>query len=122
MFQNDYIMRQIETFVRVLARVLLDKDDEDLHTFSIIDKMSDDADPLLVKLSDLTAKGEINAAEDMLFEEIEKGDPKIIETALGFYKSLNDLSDEELESCDFSREEITDGVKEIGNIFGINID
>ncbi|MBE6764396.1 MAG: hypothetical protein E7546_00760 [Ruminococcaceae bacterium] len=122
MFQNDYIMRQIETFVRLLAKVLLCKEEDDLFTFSIIEKMGDEADPLLAKLSRLVDRGEINEAEDCLFEELEKGDLKTVETAMCFYKSLNDMSDEELESCNFSREEITEAVKDIGRRFGIVLD
>ena len=122
MFQNDYIMRQIETFVRLLAKVLLCKEEDDLFTFSIIEKMGDEADPLLAKLGGLVDRGEINEAEDCLFEELEKGDLKTVETAMCFYKSLNDMSDEELESCNFSREEITEAVKDIGRRFGIVLD
>ena len=122
MFQNDYIMRQIETFVRLLAKVLLCKEEDDLFTFSIIEKMGDEADPLLAKLSRLVDRGEINEAEDCLFEELEKGGLKTVETAMCFYKSLNDMSDEELESCNFSREEITEAVKDIGRRFGIVLD
>ena len=96
MFQNDYIMRQIETFVRLLAKVLLCKEEDDLFTFSIIEKMGDEADPLLAKLGGLVDRGEINEAEDCLFEE--------------------------LESCNFSREEITEAVKDIGRRFGIVLD
>ncbi|MBP3415059.1 MAG: hypothetical protein J6L81_07685 [Clostridia bacterium] len=121
MFQTDYIMRQIETFVRVLAKVLLGKDQDDIYSFISVDETGADTDPLQIQLEKLISLGNINEAEDLLFEKLEEGDMKTVETALRFYKTLNDMSDEQLEECNFSREEITEGIKEIGENFGISL-
>ena len=44
-------------------------------------------------------------------------DMEYMRLAIDFYSKLNDLSDDELEACDFSREEIDDGLQVVINIF-----
>ena len=45
-----------------------------------------------------------------------------VQLASDFYSRLNSLSDAELETADFSREEIYDGYIEIMSLLGVPID
>ena len=112
-------MRQIETFIRVLAKVLLGKEQDDIYSFELIDETRSDSDPLMIKLDEMIKSGDICGAEDMLFEELERGDIRTVETALRFYRTLSEMSDDELEEKGFSREEISQGIKDVGGQFGV---
>lgn len=59
-------------------------------------------------------EGKYNDGEDLLFKELEKGSSEgMMEIAVEFYNSLLAKSDEELESNDFSREEVYQGLEDI---------
>lgn len=57
--------------------------------------------------------GKYAKAEDVLFEQIEKGNRKIIHDGILFYDRLLNKPDEELLKGNFSREEVISGQKEI---------
>ena len=119
MYQQDWLMRQIEAFAAAIARIVLGKaevsyeiQDEANHT---------ETDMLYLRLNELLNDGNINAAEDLLFERIKAGDTNYFLLALDFYQRLNDKSDDELEHSSFSREEIETGLFEVMSIFGVKI-
>lgn len=111
MFQNDYIMREIEGLTRFLAKIIFDKD---LNSLDFLDEDGtfSGGDLLYSKLKQLLGDGNINAAENLLFEELEKNPTnENLQVAFRFYDDLQKLSDEQLEKSDFSREEILDGLR-----------
>lgn len=70
------------------------------------------------KLLDLVDAERINEAENILFEGIDSKNPMCLELALLFYSYLNDKEDEFLEKCNFSRYEISEGIKQITKAYG----
>lgn len=119
-FQKDYLMRQIEDMVRFIAKVLFGKD---LFKYEIIDEANlTQTDMLYAKLMALVSQRKLCEAEDLLYESIESGNADHARIALDFYDTINALSDDELESSNFSREEINDGLKQITAILGVEID
>ena len=74
----------------------------------------------LEELKALCGRGEINAAENLLFEELDFSDPGTLPIALAFYEHLNRFSDQELEARDYSREEIFEGVKDCAEQYGVD--
>lgn len=119
MLQQDYIMRQIRNLIRFIAKVLLKKDSVEY----ILDEKEENkkVDLIHKRLLELIELGKLNEAEDLLFAEFDASNLKYLELALDFYARLNDLDDEFLEEKDFSREEIKEGLRDIGKIFGIMI-
>lgn len=118
-FQKDYLMRQIEDMVRFIAKVLFGKD---LFKYEIIDEANlTQTDMLYAKLTALVSQRKLCEAEDLLYESIESGNADHARIALDFYDTINALSDDELESSNFSREEIKDGLKQITAILGVEI-
>ena len=65
-------------------------------------------------------RGELNAAENLLFEELDFSDPGTLPIALAFYEHLNRFTDQELEARDYSREEIFEGVKDCAEQYGVD--
>lgn len=119
-FQKDYLLRQIEDMVRFIAKVLFGKD---LFKYEIIDEANlTQTDMLYAKLTALVSQRKLCEAEDLLYESIESGNADHACIALDFYDTINALSDDELESSNFSRKEIKDGLKQITAILGVEID
>lgn len=117
MFQQDWVMRQIDMLVRFVSKTILKKDSVQ---YEIHDEASlSDTDLLYLKLKDLVARRRLCEAEDLLFDNFKKEDPEYLALALDFYQSLNRLTGEELEAHDFSRQEVEDGVREIMHRSGL---
>lgn len=117
-FQDDYVMRTISDLVRAIARLVLKKNGIDYELPE--DETKDTGlDRRYRRIKTLVDEGDINGAENMLFEEIDPDDLQYLEVALTFYTYLNELNDEELIGCNYSREEIVEGINSICAEFGI---
>ena len=120
-YEKDYIMRMIYGIIQMLAVILFGKklDAQDL-IIAYGDEFKGNNDYLL----ELVDKGEINAAENRLFEIIEtSGMPK---DALGplilmFYEHVNSKDDDFLSKAGFSREEILTGLRDAMSRIGMDV-
>lgn len=114
MNSHDYFMREIERIAEFLGNTLLSKQPRGI---SLTDKAGNVTSEgfLYNRLMKLVSAGEINAAENLLYEQKESGskDINIIEVGVAFYTHLEDLSDDKLKLCGFSREEIRSGLHEL---------
>ncbi len=122
MFQNDYLMRQIEMMVQFIARTILKKDAVKYEVFvNENDNISSEGELYLNLMSKLN-KGKINEAENMLFEAIEKNpNNSMLEIALDFYRTLGEMPEEFLEQNNFSKDEVLQGLRDIMQIYHIDI-
>ncbi|MBE6788076.1 MAG: hypothetical protein E7539_00225 [Ruminococcaceae bacterium] len=112
--RNDYIMDMIEDF----GDLLLNLKEKITHNeeFSTVnhDENLGQAGLLGIMLKRKCAAGEINEAENMLFEELEAHpEPDYFYVAVDFYKELASYNEAKLMSCNFSKEEVRDGMKEV---------
>ena len=116
MFEQDYIMRVIRQVIRMIIMLLfhfdIDQDDEKLQKEM-------EQQESLESLLDLVDRGEIDEAENRLYELVDGEDKQKLKTALLFYNYLNDKEDSFLEEHDFSRDEIRDGVKRVATLYGV---
>ena len=124
-FQDDWMMRQIEMMTKFVANVVFGKKESQVQ-YEITGDVNDSntltlTDQLYLQLCMQIKEGKIGEAEDILFENMQYTD-KYIELASDFYVKLNSLTDEELESGGFSRDEIYDGYIEIMSLLGVPID
>ncbi|MCI8937717.1 MAG: hypothetical protein HFI44_12855 [Lachnospiraceae bacterium] len=71
-------------------------------------------------LLDMIDAGQINEAENRLYDLISSTNAGSLKIALPFYSYLNDKTDEFLEENDFYREEIRLGVKNVVDVFGLS--
>lgn len=115
MYENDYIMKMIHESVRMVMRLVFHKDDFPQEDFTLTDLLSG---PDYDKLQTLADSGKINEAENLLYEQLDDSDEEDLEGALLFYEYLNQKSNEELEDADYSREEISDGIKMVLKMYG----
>ena len=118
-FQDDWMLRQIESIAQFVARVVFQK--SEVHYEIENSEMYTHLDKLYLTLEHLIEAGLLGEAEDMLFDQIEYTD-KFTQLATDFYTRLNALSNEELAAGNFSRDEVYDGYIEILAMLGIPIE
>lgn len=110
---NDWILKQIEMMRTVLNTMTggnkKPNEEEDR-----------DATTLQYALHLLLKDGQINEAENVLFEQLDISKPHMAIVAISFYEELNKLTDMELENGNFSREEIATGLKDVCNELGFD--
>ncbi|MEG1947204.1 MAG: DUF6483 family protein [Lachnospiraceae bacterium] len=116
-FEQDYIMRMIKQMVAALISVILGKENK-IYELPLEDQFQS-SEGLLRKLLIMVNDGKINEAENLLYENFDQHNKKDIENAILFYSYLNELDNDFLEKCNFSRDEIEMGVKEIAKKAGM---
>ena len=111
-------MDQIEQMARVLGTVLFQKRPADIETVRE-DNTVNEAGLLHKTLESMLRRGEINEAENLLFERLGPSPtPEMLETGLWFYGELQSYGDDELEQAGFSREEILEGLRDLNALAG----
>lgn len=123
MFEQDYIMRQIHQIIKVLVKVLFNVDSETITSSMIQDtETRETADYLLKKIDG----GNIGEVENEFSELTKNKTMDNLLLGMVFYSYLNEKDDDYLESNNFSRDEVENGIKcllsdygleDIGNIF-----
>ena len=117
MFEEDYIMRQIREMVRMLLKLLFQMDlKEDSEELLRGTKENE----VLRELLEMVDDGRINEAENRVYELCEDGEMANLKVMLLFYDYLNGKSDEYLEECEFSREELKEDMRDLLAGFGLS--
>ena len=117
MFEQDYVMRLIKEMVRAILKLLFNIDTES----PIIELLENKEEKeTLENLIDMVDAGEINEAENRLYDLISATDMNSLEVAILFYSYLNDKTDDFLEANDFSRDEIKLGMENVADNFDLN--
>jgi hypothetical protein len=119
MFKEDYVLRKIKSLIKLMARTLLKKDTVS-YELPVKEKYTE-SDNLHKQLLEMIKQGQINEAENLLYDNVDFTNGRHLELALDFYERLNDLDDEFLEKNNFSRQEIEQGLEEIAQEFGLSI-
>lgn len=116
MFEQDYVMRLIKEMVRAILKLLFNIDTES-PTVELLENKEEQE--TLENLLDMVDAGEINEAENRLYDLTSNTDVNSLEIALLFYSYLNDKTDDFLEENDFSRDEIKLGLENVADSFGV---
>lgn len=116
MWEQDYIMRQIHQILKVLVKVLFNVDDDSPSLALIQDVETKEAVGDLLKNID---DGNINGAENEISKMTDNTTKDNLLAGIIFYSYLNEKDDDYLESHDFSREEVEDGIKNLLVKYGL---
>ena len=119
MYQQDWILRQIEMLARMLSKLLYHKDTTEYPELDAEEYMQTNL--LHQDLLRLIRQGRLNEAENLLFERTKPDNIRYFELAIDFYARLNDLNDKQLEQGGFSREEIDEGLHDFMKMFYIEL-
>lgn len=117
MYEQDYIMRLIKEMVRAVLKLLFH-----IETESQLEEQLEDEEQkaVLEELLNRVDDGDINGAENRLYELLSDGKTENLQIALLFYSYLNDRDDDFLKAHDYSREEIKEGLKTIASDYGLD--
>ncbi len=121
MYQQDWLMRQIEAISAVIAYLLTGKKAKSASLEEAITEAAQ-SDPFYRHLSELVRQGQICEAENELFAATQDEKADVLQTAMMFYAGINKLSDKELEEQNFSRKEILDGIRDICAVYNVQFD
>ncbi|MDE7354214.1 MAG: hypothetical protein K2O06_14375 [Acetatifactor sp.] len=116
MFEQDYIVRLIKEMIRTILKLIFRIDTDNPIKDLLEDKESQDT---LEKLLDMIDNGNINEAENQIYDMTSDNNMANLEVALLFYSYLNDKDDEFLQKNDFCRDEIKSGIKELVSRYGL---
>lgn len=119
--RNDYILDLAESLGKKLGKLVHDakEDSEPISIENLTDK-----DILSLNLKKMILKGKYNQAEDLLFSSLKDNKSYNLEElypiATWFYNELTLKSDEDLNSHNFSRSEIYQGLEDFKNLMDKN--
>lgn len=109
--EQDYIMRMIKEMARVLFSLMLGK-----PYISVEEEKKNKAEVSGMRLPDymeMIDEGKVNEAENILLDGIDYSDRESIRMAAVFYQYLSEKDEEFLQKCNYSKEEILDGMKQL---------
>ncbi|MCI9150341.1 MAG: hypothetical protein HFI42_07530 [Lachnospiraceae bacterium] len=115
MIREDYIMRIIHEAVRTLLKLLFGIEEEKEEEIVLSDAVTAEK---YKRLCQLASQGQINQAENQLWEQLDGADQEDFKMAILFYEYLNQMTDEQLEQGDYSREEISQGLLAAARQYG----
>lgn len=113
--KQDYILRMIEELINILIKTLKDENkdkEEEINSFDV------NSDELYLYLKEFVDNKKINDAENYLFDKLNENNKKDFLSGMAFYKYLNEKDDEFLEKCDYSREEVLEGMADLSKKYG----
>jgi len=115
MVEQDYITRMINGNIRTILKLVfhMEGNQEDNIVLE-----NEDVAQKYIRLTDLINVGKVNEAENILLEELDYSDIKGFEMGLKFYSYLNDIDQDFLEECDYTKKEIVQGIKDISKLYG----
>ena len=114
MIKEDYLIRMIKDLIKTIAKFFFGSDSV---TYQLPDEREyTETDYLYQQLVDMINQGDINEAEDLLYEKLDPQNKKYLKLGLDFYSKLNNLTDEYLASHNYSRDEIELGLKTLVEI------
>lgn len=115
MVEQDYITRLISGIIRTILKLVFHIDTAQEYK---IDFENEDIALKYEQLTHLIDAGKVNEAENILIDGLDNNDIKQYEMALKFYAYLNNLDDENLDECNYTRKEIVEGIKYVSKIYG----
>lgn len=117
-YEQDYVMRLIKQMMQVLAKLIFHKKEEPEVAEPTLTSSGDSE--TAIDLFALADSGQINEAENLLYEHLNTSDLSQLKLAFAFYEHLNEYQNDFLEEHNYSREEILEGIKNIAAEFGVS--
>lgn len=117
MLKNDYIMRKIEEWISMILEFVfkIDKSSSPEKLLKL-----EESKEILKNLKSKIDNGNINEAEDSLFEMLKYKTQDSLLIGLLFYSYLNEKDSKFLNEHDFERDEIKTGIKDLLKEFKMN--
>lgn len=116
MFEQDYIMRQIQQIIQILMKIIFKIDTASPEVFLIKEiGKREQAYDMLRNID----SGNIAEAEQMLFTTIKNRTLDDLLVALVFYSHLNEKEDDFFETNNYSRSYVENSIKRLLSEYGL---
>lgn len=116
-FEKDYIMRIVKELVRMLLKLLFNVDtSRDMD--EVIEQCEKESE--LKRLLTMIDDGQINEAENELYELIGEGDKDYLQMALLFYYHLASKDESFLIQHGYTMQEVKEGTENLIELYDIN--
>ncbi|MFV0528496.1 MAG: DUF6483 family protein [Lachnospiraceae bacterium] len=119
MVEQDYYMRIVKDLGRMISRLLFNKFEPE-YIFQEDETMQEEMN--YKEVLQMLEAGDINGAENLLYQYMEDGDDVYLEMALDFYDRVNEYDNDYLEDHDYSREEVSDGINHVLESYQVDVD
>jgi hypothetical protein len=116
MIEDDYVIRMIKDMVKAIVKAILGK--SELNYELPKENERTDEDLVYDKMIQLADEGNINEAENLLLTEFKFKVPEQLEIAMAFYLHINKYEDDFLETSNYSRSEISEGIESVAKNYG----
>ena len=118
-FENDWIMRQIEGMTDMLGKVLLHREKSEIR---VEEELSDeDVKKYHRRIQTLLMEGKYPEAVQYLREYFATGSMEYLKVALSAFDQLNSLSESELQEGGYTRQELYNDLEFITQQYGIHL-
>ena len=118
-YEQDYILRQIEILMQGIRRVFFGKREKGAAAFAVSGALPG---PLwYTRVLERLEAGDINGAENLLFALMDPAEPQGLLAALDFYNRLRRIPEERLLESGFSLAEVEQGLLDAAALYGLDL-
>lgn len=118
-YEQDYILRQIEILMQGIRRVFFGKREKGAAAFAVSGALPGAL--WYTRVLELLEAGDINGAENLLFALMDPAEPQGLLAALDFYNRLRRIPEERLLESGFSLAEVEQGLLDAAALYGLDL-
>lgn len=118
-YEQDYILRQIEILMQGIRRVFFGKREKGVAAFAVSGALPGAL--WYTRVLERLEAGDINGAENLLFALMDPAEPQGLLAALDFYNQLRRIPEERLLESGFSLAEVEQGLLDAAALYGLDL-
>ena len=118
-YEQDYILRQIEILMQGIRRVFFGKREKGAAAFAVSGALPGVL--WYTRVLERLEAGDVNGAENLLFALMDPAEPQGLLAALDFYNRLRRIPEERLLESGFSLAEVEQGLLDAAALYGLDL-
>ena len=118
-YEQDYILRQIEILMQGIRRVFFGKREKGAAAFAVSGALPGAL--WYTRVLERLEAGDVNGAENLLFALMDPAEPQGLLAALDFYNRLRRIPEECLLESGFSLAEVEQGLLDAAALYGLDL-
>lgn len=118
-YEQDYILRQIEILMQGIRRVFFGKREKGAAAFAVSGALPGAL--WYSRVLERLEAGDVNGAENLLFALMDPAEPQGLLAALDFYNRLRRIPEERLLESGFSLAEVEQGLLDAAALYGLDL-
>lgn len=118
-YEQDYILRQIEILMQGIRRVFFGKREKGAAAFAVSGALPGAL--WYTRVLERLEAGDVNGAENLLFALMDPAEPQGLLAALDSYNRLRRIPEERLLESGFSLAEVEQGLLDAAALYGLDL-